>query len=134
MLCPAVDPRSGPFQGREHHWSVDETVLSDGERFAATSFYLALVTAECLAMTGADGPVVVEGPFAQNRFYLDMLVAATGRPVEASAGSVTGTSIGAALLVVDREVQEPEAQAGETADNRDPRLAKYARKWREQLR
>lgn len=134
MLFPAVDPRSGPFQGREHHWSVDETVLSDGERFAATSFYLALVTAECLAMTGADGPVVVEGPFAQNRLYLDMLVAATARPVEASAGSVTGTSIGAALLVVDREVQEPEAQAGETADNRDPRLAKYARKWREQLR
>ncbi|MEE4011656.1 FGGY-family carbohydrate kinase [Roseibium sp. FZY0029] len=135
MLFPAVDPRSGPFQGREHHWSVDDTTLGDGDRFAATSFYLALVTAECLAMTGADGPIVVEGPFAQNRLYLDMLETATGRPVEASAGSVTGTSIGAALLSADAQARQlGETRAGKPAAKRDPRLANYARKWREQLR
>jgi sugar (pentulose or hexulose) kinase len=135
MLFPAVDPRSGPFQGREHHWSVDGTTLSDGDRFAATSFYLALVTAECLAMTGAEGPIVVEGPFAQNRLYLGMLEAATGRPVEASAGSVTGTSIGAALLVADGGTRQAgETGAGGLVAKRDPRLTNYARKWREQLR
>ncbi|MBN8182276.1 FGGY-family carbohydrate kinase [Roseibium aggregatum] len=134
MLFPAVDPRSGPFQGREYHWSVDETLLSDGECFAALSFYLALVTAECLAMTGAEGPIVVEGPFAQNGLYLDMLEAATGRPVEASAGSLTGTSIGAALLVADSDTEKRQ-QAGPRGNGgeRLSRLKRYAGKWQEQL-
>jgi sugar (pentulose or hexulose) kinase len=134
MLFPAVDPRSGPFQGREYHWSVDETLLSDGECFAALSFYLALVTAECLAMTGAEGPIVVEGPFAQNGLYLDMLEAATGRPVEASAGSLTGTSIGAALLVADGDTEKRQ-QAGPRGNGgeRLSRLKRYAGKWQEQL-
>jgi sugar (pentulose or hexulose) kinase len=134
MLFPAVDPRSGPFQDREQHWSVDETLLSDGERFAATSFYLALVTAECLAMTGADGPIVVEGPFAQNQLFLDMLEAATGRAVEASAGSVTGTSIGAALLVADGDMEKrQETGARVSGGEHISRLRQYAGKWREQL-
>ncbi|MEM8702932.1 MAG: FGGY family carbohydrate kinase, partial [Pseudomonadota bacterium] len=41
MHFPAVEPKSGPFQGRQACWSVDETRLSDGERFAAVSYYLA---------------------------------------------------------------------------------------------
>lgn len=96
MLLPSVETRSGPFQGRPHRWTVDETSLNDGQRFVAVSFYLALMTATGLEMTGAAGPVLVEGPFAENAVYLDMLGAATGRPVSAVPG--TGTSIGAALL------------------------------------
>ncbi|TGS56607.1 homoserine dehydrogenase, partial [Mesorhizobium sp. M3A.F.Ca.ET.201.01.1.1] len=48
-------------------------------------------------LIGGDGPTTVEGPFAQNRLFIRMLAAATGRPVIASETS-TGTSIGAALL------------------------------------
>ncbi|MHA7777837.1 FGGY-family carbohydrate kinase [Roseibium sp. M-1] len=134
MLFPAVDPRSGPFQGRKHRWSIDDASLSDSERFVALSFYLALVTAECLEMTGAEGPVVVEGPFAQNRLYLQMLKAATGRPVDASAGSLTGTSIGAALLMAEagqRQVRQSCAQ--DDGWNLDPRLLRYAETWRARL-
>ena len=36
----------------------------DGERAVAVSWYLALMTAVCLESIGADGPIVVEGPFA----------------------------------------------------------------------
>ncbi len=135
MLFPAVDPRSGPFQGRAHRWSVDETELTDAERYAALSFYLALVTAECLAMTGADGPSVVEGPFARNALYLDMLGAATGRPVEPSEGSATGTSIGAALLVSDGG-QTPGTQAGCLKHSAEPdvRLRAYASEWLKTVR
>ena len=43
------------------------------------------------------GPVIVEGPFARNAAYLDMLTTATGQPVIAS-DSQTGTAMGAALL------------------------------------
>ncbi|WP_417670046.1 FGGY-family carbohydrate kinase [Roseibium sp.] len=131
MLFPAVDPRSGPFQGREARWSVDEATLTDGERFAALSFYLALVTNECLQMTGADGPVVVEGPFAQNRLYLEMLETATGRCVEASNGSVTGTSVGAALLAVDLETSaERKSDTSSQSATIDPQLLAYASAWR----
>ncbi|WP_371813968.1 hypothetical protein [Brucella sp. 6810] len=45
----------------------------------------------------ADGPVIVEGPFAANPTYLDALTNLTGRDVEAVTGS-TGTSLGAGLL------------------------------------
>ncbi|POF27845.1 FGGY-family carbohydrate kinase [Roseibium marinum] len=132
MLFPAVDPRSGPFQGREHHWSVDESTLSDGERYAALSFYLALTTAECLAMTGAEGAVLVEGPFSRNRLYLDMLQVATGRTTEAAAGSLTGTSVGAALLAA-RQRPAPETGGPRAEHPADPRLETYASRWRQEV-
>ena len=97
MLLPAVENQSGPFQGRKAAWTVDESRLTPAERYVTVSFYLALMTATGLDIVGAQGPVLVEGPFAENSVYLAMLAAVTGRPVEAVAG--TGTSIGAALLV-----------------------------------
>ncbi|WP_299821013.1 FGGY-family carbohydrate kinase [uncultured Roseibium sp.] len=132
MLFPAVDPRSGPFQGRAQDWSVDETTLSDGERYAALSFYLALTTAECLAMTGAEGPILVEGPFSKNQLYLDMLQAATGRTTEAAAGSLTGTSVGAALLVAQKKTISGAAAPVE-GPPADPRLESYASRWLEDV-
>ncbi|TIT88356.1 MAG: carbohydrate kinase, partial [Mesorhizobium sp.] len=87
---------SGPFPHRAAQWRNAEA-LNPGQRFAAVSFYLALMTATCLELIGGDGPTTVEGPFAQNRLFIRMLAAVTGRAVIASETS-TGTSIGAALL------------------------------------
>lgn len=142
MLFPAGEPHSGPFQGRRTHWSVDDPGLTDGEHFAAVSFYLALVTAECLAMTGADGPVLVEGPFARNTLYLEMLAAATSRSVIASEGSATGTSIGAALLVSgNTRASEagscsgsiPQDAASDLEPPFNPAFRAYAETWRSQV-
>ncbi|MBB3713543.1 sugar (pentulose or hexulose) kinase [Limimaricola variabilis] len=123
MLLPAVEPGSGPFQGRAARWTTEPA--SDGERMLALSWYLAMMTATCLDLTGGAGPVIVEGPFAGNTAYLEMLAAATGRPVEIASGA-TGTAVGAALLAC------PGAVAGttgpgpsETNDLRD-----YAARWR----
>lgn len=127
MLLPAVEPASGPFPGCKMRWHPEEA-RDDRPRGAALSFYLALMTAECLAITGASGPVIVEGPFAANEGYLWMLAAATGLPVRRSR-SRTGTSIGAALLfgrgdgvvgATDR-IEAPAALAAP--------LAAYARAW-----
>lgn len=106
MLLPAVEKRSGPFAGRIAQWIGGEPDR-DGERFAAVSFYLAMMTATCLKLCGAEGPTLVEGPFARNEAYLAMLAAATVRPVHASAASATGTSVGAAMLA------SPDGSAGE---------------------
>jgi sugar (pentulose or hexulose) kinase len=98
MLLPSIERRSGPFQGRKATWTHKLKDLTDGQRMAALSFYLAVMTATCLEMIGAEGPVIAEGPFAKNRLYVAMLEAACGRPVIAETGSTSGTSIGAALL------------------------------------
>ena len=98
MLLPAIENRSGPFQGCNAHWHGGE-LSDDAARFAAVSIYLAMMTSVCLDLIGADGPSLVEGPFAANETYLAMLEAATGRPAVASLTSATGTSIGAAMLV-----------------------------------
>lgn len=128
MLFPAVESRSGPFKGRSHAWSVDEASLTDGERFVAVSFYLALMTATGLDITGAEGEIRVEGPFAENTLFLDMLASATGRPVSAVAG--TGTSIGAALLTTE---VAPSAAADKASRSGRADMAAYARRWRVHL-
>ncbi len=97
MLLPAVESQSGPFQGHEARW-INAEPVTDAERHVAVSFYLALMTAECLDLIGADGPTIVEGPFAGNGFYLKMLETVTGRLCLATEASATGTSIGAAKL------------------------------------
>jgi len=131
MLFPAVEPRSGPFKGETAWWSVAEDELTLAERYAAVSYYLALVTSECLAMIGARGPTYVEGPFAKNALFLEMLDAATRRSVHTSEGIATGTSIGAALLVRDRpSTPAGVAAAQEASVKSSDALQHYAGEWR----
>jgi sugar (pentulose or hexulose) kinase len=135
MLLPAAEPKSGPFQGRQMHWSEPEDTITPGERELAVSWYLALMTAECLTITGAQGPVRVEGPFARNPCYLSMLEAACGQGVAASS-SQTGTAQGAALLwaepgtPTDARLSESGAPSFVVPCINQPRLIAYAERWR----
>lgn len=128
MLLPSVETSSGPFPGRHGDWTE---VLSPGEKSVALAFYLGLMTAECLSLIGAAGPVVVEGPFARNALLLDMLAVATGREVACSA-SATGTSIGAALLAAG-EAPASAVQPHEVTLDRGA-LDRYAAAWRAAVR
>ncbi|TGP22211.1 MULTISPECIES: FGGY-family carbohydrate kinase [unclassified Mesorhizobium] len=125
-LLPSTQQGSGPFPHRDAQW-VNADDLSSGQRFAAISFYLALMTATCLDLIGGDGPTTVEGPFAQNRLFIRMLAAATGRPVVASETS-TGTSIGAALLA--SEGIETASKGEQTEPPAEPVWGDYAEAWR----
>ncbi|ABD55516.1 FGGY-family carbohydrate kinase [Jannaschia sp. CCS1] len=131
LLLPSVAPTTGPFQGRIHGWTPSEPEVGTGLRSLVTSYYLALVTSECLTLTGHRGEIVVEGPFSENRAYLDMLAAATGCPVLAT-GTATGTSQGAALLVTGPAVLAPLGDRVDPDELR-PELAAYARHWRQAL-
>ena len=129
MLLPSVVAGSGPFPDRAMHWQPDAP--DDAAQEVAVGYYLALMTAECLSMTGGRGPVIVEGPFARNRWFLDMLAVAAARPVLVSP-SQTGTAIGAALLFAPSgdaiaEVDIPPHQV-------DATLALYAALWRTRVR
>ncbi len=128
MLWPSVVGDSGPFQGRKPGWSDVSRTAEETE--VALGYYLALMTAECLAQIGAQGPSIVEGPFAANPWYCQMLAAATGRGVVPST-SRTGTAAGAALLFAPLEGGPKGATT--KAPQIDPRLAAYATSWRATL-
>lgn len=127
MLLPAVERSSGPFRGCEAEWRCPAE-LTDGASRAAAAFYVALMTATCLDLVAADGPVVVEGPFVDNAPFLAMLAAATERPVIAGGGT-TGTSMGAAMLADGAAKQAP---SGMPVAPPDARWARYARRWMEE--
>lgn len=126
MLLPSIPEGSGPYPKNKAYWTDSENELTPGARTVAVSFHLALMTATSLDLIGADGPIIVEGPFAANAAFKRMLAAATGRPV-LSGGSATGTSIGAALLATSRR---PSATLKVFDYAPDRRLQEYAGKWR----
>lgn len=84
------------------------------------------MTTTCLDLIGAQGPVIVEGPFAANRAFLMMLKTATGRPVLAG-GSATGTSVGAACLAAWKA---PEPALVSIEDVLPEGATGYAARWR----
>ncbi|AXI45194.1 carbohydrate kinase [Sulfitobacter sp. SK012] len=127
MLMPAVENLTGPFQGQHMRWIGTEPPEGSGSRAIALSYYLALMTSTCLKLTGASGPSIIEGPFAQNTHFLAMLYTATGRPVF-GVKSATGTSVGAAQLFgnsVTGIAGEITQRPGNTTE-----LIKYAAAWR----
>jgi sugar (pentulose or hexulose) kinase len=129
MLLPSVQAGSGPFPERKSRWTTDDR--TQGQTEVALGYYLALMTAECLTMIGAQGPVIVEGPFARNPYFTAMLAAAAGRGIIASPAQ-TGTAVGAALLF--QPSGKPAAPPAETSVMPDTALATYAVRWRQLVR
>ncbi len=131
MLLPSLVPESGPYQRRAAAWLGVEPPTGSGQRTAAAAFYVALMTGCSLRLVGHHGPIVVEGPFARNPPYLEMLGAATGCAVIA-AGSATGTSQGTALLATDmsaaRLAADPPAPSQPSA-----RMQDYAARWQSEV-
>ncbi len=124
MLLPSVVPGCGPFPTHRHRWTA--TPATDAEREIALGYALALTTATCLDLIGAQGPTLIEGPFPANPWYLAMLATATARPVIPSQAR-TGTALGAALLFCS---DPPAAPPDAHIQHPDPALAPYARAWR----
>ncbi|HEV7254699.1 MAG TPA: FGGY family carbohydrate kinase [Mesorhizobium sp.] len=127
MLMPSVHENSGPFPGLAHEW-LPEKPTAPGKVLAAASFYLAAMTATSLRLTGAAGPVVVEGPFARNALYVRMLRATVGRPVLASPGG-TGASLGAALLADPAAAKGPSSGGDQEIADPGPLWADWFRRW-----
>lgn len=125
MILPAVEPGSGPFPGRAMRWSAP--AQTGAQRMVALGFYLALMTDTCLRLIGARGPVIVEGPFARNPDYLAMLAALRPDGLR-TAASATGTSVGAALLLLPAAA--PPATRAVPAPQDVAALQTYAARWR----
>ena len=129
MALPSFAPGSGPFPNATGRWSEAPDTLTPGERTAVATLYVALMTASCLDLIGAEGRTVVEGPFARNPLYSEALAILTGRPVLPSGGG-TGTSVGAARLLLPAEPPRPPVQTPVRLIDDDAKLRAYAATWR----
>lgn len=133
MLLPALVPESGPFQGQHYSWVGSVPLHGTQERAAALGFYLALMTAECLSLTGHKGPIFVEGPFAKNKGFCGMLTAATNCTVVAT-DNTTGTSQGAALLALNDRALRPAFEGTRYLPQKNRTYEQYANNWRRSLK
>jgi sugar (pentulose or hexulose) kinase len=128
QVLPGLMPGVGPYPKGPGGWNVDATSLSPGERYAAASLYLALVTETCLELCGLGHTVIVEGPLARNSIYCRALARWTSVPVKPSADA-TGTSLGAAVLFGGTGPATAEAPVTPFG----PEIDAYRARWREKV-
>jgi hypothetical protein len=89
-----------------------------------------MMTATALQLVGSKGVSFVEGPFASNEAFTLMLSAAT-REYVTPVANTTGTSAGAALLIVrDREELRPVFKKPLRVASPGPEWEAYADRWR----
>lgn len=129
MVRPTFVPGCGPFPDGKGEWSTDPASLSGGVRTAAVSLYLALVARAAMAVAGAAGPIIIEGPFGRDVLFAEALQRLSNRQVAIAAGT-TGTSTGAAMLALGqggRPNLPPDRSVGGAFDLSG--LESYAERW-----
>ena len=125
MALPSFVAGVGPFPHAVGRWIGDAETLTAGQRTAAVSLYLALVTQSCLELCGLGREIIIEGPLARNRLFAAALAALTSVVVTAS-GDATGTSLGASMLFGG----SAGTSAGVVVPPLDhPGFAGYAQRW-----
>lgn len=130
MALPSFVPGSGPFPDARGQWTVPPETLTPGERCAAASLYLALMSNVCLDLLGASGETIVQGPFARNALFGDALASLTGRPLSITQG-VTATGAGAARLLLPHLPVVTGTAAPGLPSALHPALFTYAARWAE---
>ncbi len=126
QLMPLAIHGSGPFRNQVGQ-SQSADAQTPGMQHVAASFYLACTTAHCLDVIGAQGEIIVEGPFGANALYLEMLATASARQVSYQPHSSTGTSLGAAMLAWKDYL--PAQISASHRVNPNAAWADYARRW-----
>jgi L-fuculokinase len=129
VAWPSFTTAGGPFQGRIGRIEGADG-LDGASRTALAILYCALVADVSLDLLGGRGPIVVEGPFAENPLFGALLAAfRPNQPVSLSHDRA-GTVGGALALVTPG--QAPSPGVTRCAPFLSPQLASYRRAWRAQ--
>ena len=131
MLMPSSVAGTGPFPDSKMQW-LGPACTNPALRDLVVSFYLALMTDQCLRLIGSRGPTYIEGPLAHDSAYTSMLQVVSQRDVYVS-DSVTGTSIGAAMLIKAPLVSVT-TNACQVEAHTQQQLAAYAARWEAALK
>ncbi|MEM8950449.1 MAG: FGGY family carbohydrate kinase [Pseudomonadota bacterium] len=99
MALPSFTDSGGPFPGTGRKGRiVGPPPEGPAERAALASLYVALMTAVDLDLLHSDGDVIVDGSFADNRLFTEILAARRPRQRILMSKAKDGTALGAALL------------------------------------
>jgi len=131
VLMPSVVTRTGPYPDLQNLWLGQTPEDNTADKNCVVAFYLALMTHECMTLIGSAGPTFVEGPLAQDTVFLRMLAVVSNRDVYYSE-SVTGTSVGAAMLIQKPLTPPPYTKVVVENDMRS-KMQTYATRWHEAL-
>ncbi|MGH6950548.1 MAG: FGGY-family carbohydrate kinase [Vitreimonas sp.] len=128
MALPSFVSACGPFPHGEGRWTSAPENLAPGERLAAASLYLALMSNVCLDLLEASGETIIQGPFVRNAFFCDALATLTGRPLFSTEGA-TATGAGAARLMLPHLAEKKGALAPGLPSPLRASLLAYAAAW-----
>jgi L-fuculokinase len=127
VAWPCFAATGGPFQGR-----IGRVEGADGskaaDRAALAVLYCALVADISLDLLDGRGPIVVEGPFADNPLFGSLLAAFRPRQSVSLSHDRAGTIGGALALAAPDHASRPRLTP--CAPFPSPRLDGYRRAWR----
>ena len=131
ILLPSIINDVGPFQKCNPVWSPYVPEYNSGLRNLVTSYYLAVMTYECLKLIGHKGKIILEGPFIKNKHFIEMLSVITSSKILISK-SITGTTIGAAMLFLNR--RQTTGINYEILEHSDAKLRAFGERWQKEIR
>ena len=136
MAEPGFEVQGGPFRARtgcvrDLRGPVALHSLSPAERATLAALYSAQVTAWVVDRLGGLGPVVVEGPFAHNAVYTQVLAQlCSPSPVLTSHDELEGTARGAWMLTHWTEPGIRPSAAAQVQGGGLPGLQALHQRWR----
>lgn len=130
ILLPSIINDVGPFQKCNPRWEPYVPEQNSGLRNLVTSYYLAMITCECLEQIGHIGKIILEGPFTKNRHFMNMLSVMTETKILVSK-SATGTTIGTSMLFLN-ELHDTRINY-EVLDHNDKKLLNFGKRWKEKI-
>lgn len=131
MALPSFTDSGGPFPGTGARGKiVGPPPKTPCERAALASLYVALMIGVDLDLLDADGDVIIDGSFADNRLFASLLAALRPDLSIAVSRERDGTALGASSLWRwPRAIRlEPESVRAQPIDG----LLDYGRRWRRQ--
>ncbi len=130
LALPSFAEAGGPWAGRRGTLQWAEA-LTDPQRTALATLYLALMCDARLEDLGALGPIIVDGPLATDALFLATLAALRPASPVHAAGTRAGSVAGALRLAGGSLPGGESAPATVPLDS--PALADYRARWRATL-
>ncbi len=134
FALPSFSDTGGPVAGSGNRGRIEGALTgTPAERASLATLYTALMAAEALDAVESRSPIVVDGPFARNDLFCDLLAAL--RPDQTVSSSLQeGTAVGAAALALMSPAgNPPKLEVALTAHTpvRLPDLPRYHATWRQ---
>ncbi|WP_185236491.1 FGGY-family carbohydrate kinase [Teredinibacter franksiae] len=99
FALPAFSEQGGPYRNKKGTIvGIETQELSESEKTALATLYLALMTDHCLEFLNQNSTVIIEGAFARNTWLMQILASLRSKHKILFSRDATGTTAGTACL------------------------------------